>query len=177
MLRSVLCSVTHSCLFANPMDSCQAPLSIEYSSREYWSRLPFPTPGDLSNPGIEPASLASPALAGGFFTTSAPWEAHDSIHVCCTHWCSFSSTSRLLWVESEAKEKSVIVRAIMTTDLSTRGLCPSPALWQQETILFWPSPSSKCKQDGLKETYPARVSAFLFYIMLPVNRKPNSMPM
>ena len=39
---------------------------------EYWSGLPFPTPGDLPNPGIEPASLASPALAGRFFTTAPP---------------------------------------------------------------------------------------------------------
>ena len=38
---------------------------------EYWSGLPFPTPGDLLHPGIEPTSLTSPALAGRFFTTSA----------------------------------------------------------------------------------------------------------
>ena len=36
--------------------------------------LPFPSPGDLPDPGIEPTSLVSPALAGGFFTTSATWE-------------------------------------------------------------------------------------------------------
>ena len=46
-----------------------------FSRQEYWSGLPFPTPGDLSNPGIEPTSLTSPALAGGFFTTSTTWEA------------------------------------------------------------------------------------------------------
>ena len=39
-----------------------------FSRREYWSGLPFPPPGDLANPGIEPASLTSPALAGGFFS-------------------------------------------------------------------------------------------------------------
>ena len=50
---------------------CWAPLSMEFSRQEYRSGLPFPTPGDLPNPGIEPASLASPALAGRFFTTSA----------------------------------------------------------------------------------------------------------
>ena len=44
---------------------------MEFSRQEYWSRLPFPTPGDLPNPWIKPGSLASPALAGGFFTTSA----------------------------------------------------------------------------------------------------------
>ena len=37
--------------------------------------LPFPTPGDLPDPGIEPGSLASPILAGGLFTISATWEA------------------------------------------------------------------------------------------------------
>ena len=43
--------------------------------QEYWSGSPFPYPGDLPNPGIEPASLMSPALAGRFFNTSAAWEA------------------------------------------------------------------------------------------------------
>ena len=47
----------------------QAPLSMEFSRQEYWIRLPFPTPGDLPNPEIEPVSLVSPALAGGFFTS------------------------------------------------------------------------------------------------------------
>ena len=45
---------------------------MEFFKQEYWSGLPFPTPGDLPNPGIEPASLAAPALAGGFFTTVSP---------------------------------------------------------------------------------------------------------
>ena len=40
--------------------------------QEYWIGLPFPTAGDLPNPGTEPASRASPALAGGFFTTGPP---------------------------------------------------------------------------------------------------------
>ena len=47
----------------------RAPLSIGFSRQEYWSGLPFPSPGDL------PEALTSPALAGGFFTTSAAWEA------------------------------------------------------------------------------------------------------
>ena len=53
----------------------QAPLSMEFSSQEYWSGLPFPTPGDLPDPGIEPTCVTSPALAGCLFTTSATWEA------------------------------------------------------------------------------------------------------
>ena len=45
------------------------------SRQEYWRELPCPSPGDLADPGIEPVSLMSPALAGGFFTTSTTWEA------------------------------------------------------------------------------------------------------
>ena len=44
-----------------------------FSRQEYWSGLPFPSPGDLPDPGIEPMSLMSPAWAGRFFTTSATW--------------------------------------------------------------------------------------------------------
>ena len=54
--------------------ACQAPLSIGFSRQEYWSGLSCPPPGDLPHPGIKPASLRSPALAGRFFTTSAIWE-------------------------------------------------------------------------------------------------------
>ena len=53
----------------------QAPLPMEFFRQEYWSGLTFPPPGDLPDPGIESASLVSPALAGRFFTTSATWEA------------------------------------------------------------------------------------------------------
>ena len=53
----------------------QLPLSMGFPRQEYWSELLFPPPGDLPNPGIEPASLMSPALIGRFFTTSSTWEA------------------------------------------------------------------------------------------------------
>ena len=52
----------------------QAPLSMGFSKHEYWCGLPFPPPGDLPDPGIKPESLMSPALAGGFITTSSMWE-------------------------------------------------------------------------------------------------------
>ena len=58
----------------------QAPLSMEFSRQEYWSRLPFPTPGDLLDPETE-ESLVSPALAGRFFTTSTTWEGLSTHHV------------------------------------------------------------------------------------------------
>ena len=50
----------------------QALLSMGFSRQEYWSGLSFPPPGDLPDPGIEPKAPATPALAGGFFTTEPP---------------------------------------------------------------------------------------------------------
>ena len=55
--------------------ACQAPLSLGFSRQKYWSGLPCPPPGDLPDPGTEPVSLSSPALAGKFFTTSTTGDA------------------------------------------------------------------------------------------------------
>ena len=57
----------------------QAPLSMGFSRQECWSGLTFRTPGDLPDPGIEPMSLASPALAGGCFTTAPPAKSTGSL--------------------------------------------------------------------------------------------------
>ena len=56
-------------------EALQTPLSIGFFRQEYWSGLPCPSLGNLPDPGIELTSLMSPALAGGFFTTSVTWEA------------------------------------------------------------------------------------------------------
>ena len=56
--------------------ACQAPLSMGFSRKEYWSGLPCPSPADLPNPEIQPMSPGSPAVTGRFFTTSTTWEAH-----------------------------------------------------------------------------------------------------
>ena len=55
----------------------QVPLSVEFCRQEYWSGLPFSTPGNLPHPGIEPVP---PALAGGLFTTSVTWGDLSSQH-------------------------------------------------------------------------------------------------
>ena len=75
-----VCSVV-SDFFGDPWTVAhQAPLTMEFSRQGYWSGMPLPSPGDLPHPGIEPTSLRSPALAGGFFTTSATWEAPAYYH-------------------------------------------------------------------------------------------------
>ena len=65
--------VTCVWLFATPWTIAhQTLLSMVFSRQEYWSGLPFPTPGDLPNPGIKPMSSVSPTLSGRFFTTVPP---------------------------------------------------------------------------------------------------------
>ena len=78
-LKSLLdLCVRQSCvqLYVTPWTVAQqALLSVGFSRQEYWSGSPFPSPGDLAYPEIELSFLASSAVAGGFFTTSATWEA------------------------------------------------------------------------------------------------------
>ena len=72
---TLVCAQLLSCiwLFVTPRTvACQAPLSMGSPRQEYWIGLPFPSPEDLPNPGIEPMSLGSPALASRFLTTVPP---------------------------------------------------------------------------------------------------------
>ena len=57
----------------------QAPLSMGFSRQQYWSGLPFPSPGNLLTKWSKPASLTSYSLAGRFFTTRATWKAHHGL--------------------------------------------------------------------------------------------------
>ena len=83
--RSTMCvfvcvqSLSHVWLFVTPWTVArQAPLSMGFPRQEDWSGVPFTTPGDLLNPGIEPESLVPPALAGRFFTTVPPRKPHKA---------------------------------------------------------------------------------------------------
>ena len=70
-----VCAQSLSCVqpFATPWTVvCQAPLCMGFSRQEYWNRLPFPPPGKLPDPGVEPECPVTPELAGRFFTTELP---------------------------------------------------------------------------------------------------------
>ena len=88
------------------------------SKQEDWSELPCPPPEDIPGPGIEPASLMSPALGDGFFTNSATWEAR-------------------LWVFCPAKKRRGIVLCLLSEPLATT---PSPRIFVR---LQHPQPHSK----------------------------------
>ena len=69
-----LCVCTQSCpTLCDPITVAHhAPLPTEFSRQEYWTELPFPSPGNLPDPGIKPTSLVSPVLTDRFFTTAPP---------------------------------------------------------------------------------------------------------
>ena len=72
VLNSSACMLGHPVVSDSEIPwtvALQAPLSMDFSRQEYWSGLPYPTPGDLPHRGVEPSSAA---LAGGFFTTGPP---------------------------------------------------------------------------------------------------------
>ena len=82
-------------LFVTPWTVAhQAPLSMGFFRQEYWSGLPFPPPGGLPDPGVEAASLMSPALAGRCFSTSTTWEAHIYIPIYPLLWISFPFSTK-----------------------------------------------------------------------------------
>ena len=82
-----------------------------FSRQEYWSGLPCPPPRDLPHPGIEPVSLTSPALAGGFFTTCATWEAPWTKNA-----PAFKSKQRILWPSSHQPVQPFMVNTEGTQD-------------------------------------------------------------
>ena len=80
----------------------QPPLSMEFSRQEYWSGL-FPPPGDLSDPGIEPRSLISPALAGRFFTTAPPGKPQVT-PILCQQAILFPTSKRAVRTSKDSTE-------------------------------------------------------------------------
>ena len=108
--------VSHSVLSdsATPWTvACQAPLSMWLSRQEYWSGWPCPPPGDLPKSEIQLSSLVSPELAGGFFTTTATWEACELVilqnlrpllHACWIKICILTSSPTWFCVQNEVWE-------------------------------------------------------------------------
>ena len=110
-----------------------------FSRQEYWSELQCPPPGDLPDPGIEPASLTSPALAGRFFTTSATWEAWNLVQF------SHSVVSDSLWPHALQH---------------TRPPCPSPTpgVYPNSCPSSWwchPTISSSVVPFSCPQSFPA----------------------
>ena len=115
-------------LFVTPWTvGCQAPLSMGFPRQEYWRGVPFPTPGDLPDPGIGCPSLGPPALAGGFFfTTSATWEALMKLWIIIINTSSYTPFSHPVLETSVPQDKVQIpchgIKGFLQTEISLLSL-------------------------------------------------------
>ena len=114
--------------------ACQAPLSMGFSRKEYWSRLPFPPPGDLPNPGIGPASLASRLLH--WQADTSPLEPPGKLNVQVESDTNVSSTPRASLAAQTVKDAPVMretwVRSLSWKDPVEKGMLPTPVFWPEE---------------------------------------------
>ena len=111
----------------------QAPLSMGFYRQEYWSGSPCPPPGDLPDPGMEPASLMSPALAGRFFTTNTSWEAQISYMYTYIWASSVAQTVKNLPERQETRIQSLGGEDPLETEMATHSsilACRIP--WTEE---------------------------------------------
>ena len=143
-----------------------APLSMEFSRLEYWSGLPFPPPGDLPDPGIEPASLMFPALAGGLLTTSTTWKAPPNCLLCSFSLlrvtdllkkggrsCTYSSQSS----KASSLSLSLFFLLLQSTGSRVQGLS-SCSVWVSSYPEAW---GILVPQPGIEPTSPALEDGFL----------------
>ena len=119
----------------------QTPLSTEFSRQEHWSGFPFPTPGDLPNPGIKPAS---PAMAGRFFILEPPGKPKCSI-------ISFVSLSSAPWTESK-RFPFLFFSAAKEKQISKQTTTTKTYLWMWYLTLL-----NKCKS---KDNSPVHSEVF-----------------
>ena len=110
------------------------------SRQEYWSGLPCPPPRDLPDPGIKAASLSSPALAGGFFTTSATCEAPDlTIQFSSVQLLNHVQLFAIPWTAAHQASLSITNSRSLLKLMSIKSVMPSNHLILCCPLLLMPS--------------------------------------
>ena len=131
--------LSHVWLFATPWTVAhQASLSMGFSRQEYWNRLPFPTAGNLPNPGIKPQSPVSPVLPSRFFTTASPGKPSyrlnrpiffPLIHAmrCVSERIYYHTSPRriIMMTKSKVKEESICSKHLKDAE------------WIKECVCIW----------------------------------------
>ena len=133
----------------------QVPLSMRFSRQEYWSGFLCPPPGDLLDSGIKPTSLMSPALAGGFFTTSTTWEVFCyklfplHYHHTVSSWQSWNSYPQLAKEPTETESLSNLASntkwapdlglSCKSSVYSLHCLMSTSLLWFTGSCAFYPA--------------------------------------
>ena len=106
------------------------------SRQEYWTELSSPPPGDLPDPEIKPASLMSPALVGGFFTTSATWEVRNPSTAAAAAAAKSLSCVRLFVTPWIAAYQASLSMGFSRKEYWSGVPLPSPVLLQPVTDIF-----------------------------------------
>ena len=137
MGRMSVCAFSPVWLFVTPWTvACQAPLSMGVFRQEYWSGLPFPSLGDLPDPGIKPSSLAFPALASRFFTmvpSEKPIEKWDGVKA--ELWVQRRAVSSL---EAGKEWEEMGVEGGTFVELGLRAISSETAELSPESELYVP---------------------------------------
>ena len=145
----------------------QVPLSMEFFSQQYWSRLPFPPPGDVPNPGIEPTSLASPALAGGFNYYNLMLRA--TIWDRCYHYFNFTNKEIEPQIKYSAAAAAKSLQSCLTLydpiDSSPPG-SPIPGILQARTLEWVAISFSKRSSQPRNWTHISTISCVGTWIQL-----------
>ena len=138
--------------FATPWTiDCQAPLSMGFSRREYWSGLSFPTPGYLPNSGIEPVSPASPALADRFLTTTSTTSVLREKIISSTRYGPMRwSLMKAVPMELKKREKGGEVASVIRAQ-SSPGLLNTTATTAATT---YASLNKNADPQGYREKHP-----------------------
>ena len=141
-----VCALSHFSrvwLFVTPWTwtvARQAPLSMGFSGQEYWSGVPCPPPGDLPDPGIEPASPVSPALQVDSLPLSH-WGSPQMLYWQYNHWALFYNKSwrftaeKMFWLEDKMyigqiqHDESLCYIKFLTLMISCFDLCLFPYLF------------------------------------------------
>ena len=131
----------------------KAPLSMAFSRPEYWSGLPYYPPADLSKPEIEPASLASPALAGRFFSTSTTC---CSVAQLCSTFCSPMDCSLLKLMPTESVMPSN--HFVLCHPILLPSVFPSVRVIYNESALCTRWPKYWSFSFSLSDEYPGLIS-------------------
>ena len=159
----------------------QAPLPMEFSGRKYWSGLPFPIPGCLPDPGIQPAPLASPALAGGFFSSAPPGKPRNwkdgmlfALETCFVlgflFCCSYSENE--FW-NSGTLRKICSHKQIQKFVWKHKGVKESKSLWKntKQTSYAWCAPRLPWRLSGKESACNRRWGFHQWVRKIPWRRK------
>ena len=133
----------------------QFSLTMAFSRQKYWTGLPFPSPGDLPNPGIEPASPVSPAPASRNFTTSTTWKAQN---VSCVQPCDPMDRG-LSGSECSRQEYWSELLCLSPRNLSNSGTELGSPIWQASSLSSEPpgKPRKSTYKDWKEEFHKFQV--------------------